>query len=431
MILNFRVPPNVEDLVINMTAQVLNVTNSKMETKSADAKRIELRTWKDRANNKEFYLRKVGEDYFLNLLGRNGEGCAGKKLKLTLTYPGGEIKTELTTDQEGKVGLGKLALVTDVSATYRDEHLHGARSEAWSIKTLNIDQWTPADDYHITQGEGNVSIPINQGSLAKHEVSLKKMIDGKVLGNLYDQIKIVPQPSGKYFELQLENLDVGEYVLKLRLTYQDPVTINIQVHKGTYWQDKKFILKDTSLFESSTQKQNLRLETITSSHDESAKKTKVDIDMKNFTSGTRVHVFANQFMMNYPSELRDSFEAANYNAIAMTKFPFASWKNLYESDFKMSDEIMYVIDRQKQAPKMGNNLDRPTLLMKRNFLKTTATDQESLHKGDERRNVEYQDIGRSAMEEMAGGRAMRMMGASRGMESRGMRQAKCAAPDAY
>ena len=150
MILNFRVPPNVEDLVINMTAQVLNVTNSKMETKDASAKQIDMRTWKDRANNKEFYLRKIGEEFFLYLLGRNGEGCAGKQVKLTLKYPGGEIKTELMSDSEGKVGLRKLPLVTDLSASYSDEHLHGARSEAWSIKSLNIDQWTQADDYHIT-----------------------------------------------------------------------------------------------------------------------------------------------------------------------------------------------------------------------------------------------------------------------------------------
>lgn len=112
--------------------------------------------------------------------------------------------------------------------------------------------------------------------------------------------------------------------------------------------------------------------------------------------------------MNYPSELRESLESANYNAIAMTKFPFASWKNLYESDFQMSDEIMYVIDRQNQGSKMGNNLDRPTLLMKRNFVRATATDQESLNKGDERHKVEMQDIGH-LQEEMAGGRQMRMM----------------------
>ena len=235
MVLNFRVPPNVEDLVINMTAQVLNATNQKMETKVAPTKEVDLRTWKDRANNKEFYLRKIGDEYFLYLLGRNGEGCEGKKVKLLLRYPGGNIKTELTSDSEGKVGLGKLPLVTDISATYKDEHLHGARSEAWSIKTHNFDQWTQADDYHITQEEGQVSIPINQATLAKHEVSLRKKIDGKTLANLYDKIKIVPVASGKYYELQLTGLDVGEYVLKLRLYYQDPVTINIQVHKGEYW----------------------------------------------------------------------------------------------------------------------------------------------------------------------------------------------------
>ena len=72
----------------------------------------------------------------------------------------------------------------------------------------------------------------------------------------------------------------------------------------------------------------------------------------------------------------------------MTKFPFASWKNLYESDFQMSDEIMYVLDRQKKESKMGNNLDRPTLLMKRNFLRTAATDEEALNKGDTRHAME-------------------------------------------
>jgi len=49
----------------------------------------------------------------------------------------------------------------------------------------------------------------------------------------------------------------------------------------------------------------------------------------------------------------------------MTNFPFAIWKNMFESNNTIGDEIRYVFDRQKKENKMGNTLDRPTLLMQK------------------------------------------------------------------
>ena len=57
------------------------------------------------------------------------------------------------------------------------------------------------------------------------------------------------------------------------------------------------------------------------------------------------------------------------------------WKNLYESDHSMSDEIRYVYNRRSNEAVMGNNLDRPSLLMKRTFVRMTHTNQEDLSKG--------------------------------------------------
>jgi len=48
----------------------------------------------------------------------------------------------------------------------------------------------------------------------------------------------------------------------------------------------------------------------------------------------------------------------------------------------MADEIRYVFDRKQLESQLGNTLDRPTLLNKRNFVQKTTFDAEKLHAGD-------------------------------------------------
>ena len=49
----------------------------------------------------------------------------------------------------------------------------------------------------------------------------------------------------------------------------------------------------------------------------------------------------------------------------------------------MADEIRYVFDRKQLESQLGNTLDRPTLLNKRNFVQKTTFDAENLHAGDQ------------------------------------------------
>ena len=74
----------------------------------------------------------------------------------------------------------------------------------------------------------------------------------------------------------------------------------------------------------------------------------LSIKITNLTDLSRVHVVASQFISNYTESLRDLLETAATEKINECTFPFAKWKNMYESDNVIGDEIRYVFDRQKK-----------------------------------------------------------------------------------
>lgn len=169
--------------------------------------------------------------------------------------------------------------------------------------------------------------------------------------------------------------------------------ISIIVHKGQNWEGN-FILKKNQMFQSAAQKNVLRIEGV-ASEKTSETETTLKIELNNYSDASRVHIFAQQFSCNQSSTLRDTLEDAIASKIALTKFPFAKWKNMYESDQAIGDEIRYVFDRQKQASKMGNTLDRPSLLMKRNFVRNTDTVEEVLKVGTQYAKHDLGDVGRN------------------------------------
>lgn len=135
--------------------------------------------------------------------------------------------------------------------------------------------------------------------------------------------------------------------------------------------------------------------------------SKLTIQLNNFTDDSRVHLYATQFQPNDYESLRKVMQEACSDQISVTNFPFAKWKNMFESNNTIGDEIRYVFDRQKKENRMGNTLDRPTLLMNRLFTKSTSTKDEVIKKGTE---YAKHDLGRKEVAEQAqyrGGRAMK------------------------
>ena len=206
--------------------------------------------------------------------------------------------------------------------------------------------------------------------------------NNNILKNLFDKIQLVEAPCGLYHILNLDALEAGEYHLRLQIVAGQRQSINITVHKGTQWEGN-FILKQNCLIESSAQKDAIRLEEVVLAPNLNAEPagSNMSIQLTNFSEESRMHIYATQFMPNISDSLRNQIQDAQRDPIAPQTFPFSSWKNIYESNNTISDEVRYILERQKKGNKMGNTLDRPTLLMKKNFIQTTQTDDEVLNQG--------------------------------------------------
>ena len=96
-------------------------------------------------------MRRIGRDNFVFLLGRNGEPISNQKIEIGVfhkdyspTSPN-QVSQSLTTDVEGKVGLGPLIDIERVTAKAildGDRENHISHNETWYIKTQEKDQWT-------------------------------------------------------------------------------------------------------------------------------------------------------------------------------------------------------------------------------------------------------------------------------------------------
>mmetsp|Transcript_11941 Transcript_11941/g.18435 ORF Transcript_11941/g.18435 Transcript_11941/m.18435 type:complete len:102 (-) Transcript_11941:3847-4152(-) len=88
-------------------------------------------------------------------------------------------------------------------------------------------------------------------------------------------------------------------------------------------------------------------------------------------------------MPAFTDSLRNELEKATDEEVSLTNFPFAIWKNIFENDHDIGDEIRYVLDRKNRPNLLGNTLAKPSLLTKKQFQRTTTTEGENLNKGTE------------------------------------------------
>ena len=94
-------------------------------------------------------------------------------------------------------------------------------------------------------------------------------------------------------------------------------------------------------------------------------------------------MFASHYLPNIPSQMFMNLnqKLAESGAGTKTVFPFAMWKNILMSNRELSDEFRYVFDRKYAERFLGNTLDRPKLLLKRQFLQNTQISREELKRG--------------------------------------------------
>ena len=147
-------------------------------------------------------------------------------------------------------------------------------------------------------------------------------------------------------------------------------SITITVHKGQYWESDTFILKKSCLFENRAPLRMVKVQKVSISASDNNGQQKVSVNLADASANCRVHAYACHFLptaasfafMGLASKILES--GADNKVI----FPFAQWKNILMSNRELSDEFRYVFDRKYAERQLGNTLERPKLLLKRNFV---------------------------------------------------------------
>ena len=96
---------------------------------------------------------------------------------------------------------------------------------------------------------------------------------------------------------------------------------------------------------------------------------------------TRIHAWAfKYFPYDLQSAVTDKLGSKQQiSLLSSNLFNFAQWKNIYLSNRQMSDENRYIMERKMQEKTIGNFLEKPTVLLKRNYIRDTTFTQEKLN----------------------------------------------------
>lgn len=213
--------------------------------------------------------------------------------------------------------------------------------------------------------------------------------------NMFGKAKLVPNPKNKqgvnYVEIR--GLSEGRYLLWLK---KEGVRMYINVHSGDYWnQTYEFLMKERSMIERTRQRIDcLRIDEITIENEEvvgeeegskknTIQRVSVAVGGDYNKKKCRVHAWAFKF---FPYDLHSALteklgQQKSVGILSSTLFNFSTWKNIYLSNRQLSDENRYIMERKMQEKTIGNFLEKPTVLLKRNFIRDTTFNEEKLAEG--------------------------------------------------
>ena len=261
-----QVPANLAQIQVRLTAEVMNTTSKHLES-FEQSHTFPIETFVNKNHVHEFHL-KMSKDssYEIFVLGKNGEPKPLWPISVTVQHCyHGTISQELTTDNEGKLFLGKLTGCLALSV----RHNADGTNRDWTLPST-IDQWTYPVQVDLVQGQ-SVQIPVaamwspTKDELDRRQVSLIRKRHDIVIEDCFKKIRAVKK--NRYYELQIENLEAGDYHLWLR--GEKDHELEIKVHKGEFLGSMdNIILKKHCLQELCSQSKILKIDEVKRTGDE-------------------------------------------------------------------------------------------------------------------------------------------------------------------
>eukprot|EP00826_Nyctotherus_ovalis_P061594 TRINITY_DN877_c0_g3_i1.p1 TRINITY_DN877_c0_g3~~TRINITY_DN877_c0_g3_i1.p1 ORF type:complete len:1387 (-),score=537.00 TRINITY_DN877_c0_g3_i1:3078-7238(-) len=409
LIISFQVAPNIDSLSININAEIQNISKNSKQALS-DSHSFCISNHKNDEAIGEFYLELDDKsDYKVSLLGKNGEPIKDASVMLTYTTDlcDESKNVHVETNDQGSISLGKMKGVTTLKALFNQTNRVRV-AKAWKLPSQSVMQYPEYMD--IIEGE-TVEFPVSLED-AKNPYLFRSRHLGKNIENFTKLVKVERKDKNLYSTATIKDLKAGEYLL----TGFGNDTIKIQVHEGVYWKEnKRFIMKEYSMVENEEREGFVKIKSI-DFEDKKEGKSQMHIEIDSPEKANwRVHVLLFKYLPEDLDALTLRLLAKNRHTVS--EHFFKRWKNLYLAERELGTELRYCFDRRNQERFVGNTLEKPKLVLKRNFLKSTSTLEEKVTEGTK---YESRSEPRDMVEKAAYSSQMETGGGTRGV-GKGMR----------
>lgn len=377
--ISFILPSRVVRVNVSVKAKVFRIMGSYEDVGYNQEIRIE--NIADSGRFKSVYLDfRAAKGYFVKVMGKNGEPMPNETVKLVLSQrflEGDFLTKSCVSDADGEVALGALPQVGTVSVNHCDINYSFDTCMTDSLQ----DSQHMSDTYQIVIGESlklpNLGQPLRRFWFYSYNPNNNSLIAD--LSSTCLQI----QKGSKFLEITPK--EPGHYTLKIKTESLETKTISIVVSGGDRWpHDQNYIAENLCLTKMLDENQLLVLEEF------SLEKNKLKLKVNsNNLKNVRVHLMVSNFFNRNLRKLVDKAKT-NCPSYDFETIQIPKKQNSYFNEGTLHDEIKYVIDRRDAATFMGSTLEKPTLLLKRQFNKETTEDQELL---EEEADFKDHDLG--------------------------------------
>lgn len=323
----------------------------------------------------QIYLKKNNDDFVLELRGRDGEIWKNQVLDLNIMIFYGNKSVKLASDSKGEIHLGSLEGVDYVSTWYSNQDYF------WKISDFR-ERFAYPQQIYLNYGE-TLDLPVSKGYedvrfLEKRSlIEVKNGIVREILDLEFNQNDSM---------VKIKGLKIGDYLLKLR---PENTEIKIKVISGQ-------IISRTLISDKISV-------SFSENHPISIKSTRIqnsqlNIDFTGITEGAKLEILFCDYLSD---SIVDFFTDITSNQEAQPQeILFKTAENRYLNSRRMSDEIRYVLDRKNQTKYPGNNLNKPQLVLKRQLVQKTSSEEQEVYEGDDYQDMEMiEDQGWPAYEE--------------------------------
>lgn len=369
-VLEIPIQAYLNSIGISVTVKVDRYIGKPVDLSAAHT--IHFRGSNDR-NFVELYLYRDGEDHKVQLLGKNGEPKPYINVSLTinsLLYNGGMRKT-LMTNERGYINLGKLHHVDWVTAQTTQTPDIASVSNTWRFDQFKNETHYPSQI--ILQAGQELSLPLYEGFVLAKNVSLIRSDENQNL--------VIADEKGHlavHGHRLVGKLGPGNYKLTFQPSQEkiDIVVIEAKAweHDGELYDEKK---REVVTFSTNSHRL-IGLGAPKIKESEAGYEVDLDLNLPGDLQldSVRAHVIASAFV--YQKQPVEDIRKTIPQPIGLQTQRFTGKSCSYLSNKELSDEHCYVLVRQGDTKLIGNNLDKPRILLKRTEKRETSFEQEKL-----------------------------------------------------